>query len=468
VDGINKEWNLMRGIKSVILILVLAMLGSAPSGYASGVIKPGSKCLTKSEVKNYKGKIYTCIKVGKKLVWNKGVVDNLPPRGTTSFVEVSSPVAVTNLSAKISNSQILFSFTIPSANPSLSEYQLGYALLKAPGLDPSFELDYSSPTFYKVLANDSFQISTDEILDIFKNKGLDASGLSIMFKIRTKWGNAFSTWGNGVYLTPNQYQVKVVSPSPSPTPSDSANPFSSAAEKAAAEKAAADKAAAEKAAAEKAAAEKAAADKASASQVKYCDIKVGCKVGEIGPGNGFVFYVASSPKSWGTYLEVADTNIQAQWCNSTKTYLSKNVIDEKLRALIGDEIGKGPGNTLMMLAACTSGAAVTATNFRGGGLKDWFLPSLMELNEVCKFARVQTTGSNTLCSPTGPLLNLFATSFYKSPVIGQYWTSSEYNSTGADGWTAWTVSFFANQWQSAENKQGLRPVIAIRAFGPKT
>ncbi len=450
------------------LLYAALILGfSLSSTSASVAITPGNKCSKAGVKQTYKNTTYTCIKVGKKLVWNKGVAISPTPVPSASADEVFSPVTVTTLKATSTGSQYSFNFTIPAANPALSQYELGYSILKKEGLDPSFELDYSLPVVYKVLTNDSFKISNEEILQIFKGERLDGSRLSIMFRVRTNWAGSVSSWGNGVYLTSDQFMISSTKPSPTPSPSASTNPFQSAAEKAAAEKAAADKAAAEKAAAEKAAAEKAAADKAAANQVKYCDLKLGCKVGEIGPGGGFVFYVASSPQSWGSFLEVADTNIQSQWCNSTKTYLTKNVTDEKLKSLIGDEIGKGRGNTLMMLAGCQSGAAVTATNFRGGGMSDWFLPSLMELNEVCKFARVQQTGTSTICSPTGPLLNLFSKSFFKSPVIGQYWSSSEYTSTGADGWTAWTVSFFANQWHSSESKQGLRPVIAIRAFGPK-
>ncbi len=453
----------MKKLFYAALILGFSLSGTS----ANAAVTTGSKCSKEGIKQTYKNTTYTCIKVGKKLVWNKGVAIAPTPVPSASADEIFSPIAVTTLKATTTGSQHSFSFTIPAANPALSQYELGYSILKREGLDPSFELDYSVPVVYKLLTNDSFKISNEEIVQIFKSKLLDGSKLSIMFRIRTNWAGSVSSWGNGVYITSDQFMVSSVKPSPTPSPSASANPFQAAAEKAAAEKAAAEKAAAEKAAAEKAAAEKAAAEKAAANQIKYCDLKLGCKVGEIGPGGGFVFYVAPNPQSWGTYLEVADTNIQSQWCNSSKIYLTKNVADEKLKSLIGNEIGKGQGNTLMMLAGCQSGAAITATNYRGGNLSDWFLPSLMELNEVCKFARAQPTGTSTICSPTGPLLNLFSKSFFKSPVIGQYWSSSEYTSSGADGWTAWAVSFFANQWQSSENKQGLRPVIAIRAFGAK-
>jgi len=447
-DRVQGEKMKKFGIFFISLIL-FAFLGTF---FAFAVVKAGSPCAKLNQVSTISGYKYTCIKSGNKLIWSKGTKISIPTPASTNLARLS-PIAVMDLSATISTNEVNFSFTKPDLNPEDAKYELGYQILAQDGQDPSFSLNYLQPVKYRELSATYFSLELSEVRRIFTEINIDGSNRAIMFKIRTLIDSNYSSWGNGIYLTPSQYQEKpstiTAKPTPSPTPSSSAspNPFQSAAERAAADKAA--------------------ADKAAANQVKYCDLKNGCKVGEIGPGGGFVFYVASSPQSWGTYLEVADTNIQSQWCNSTKTYLSKNVTDEKLKLLIGDEIGKGQGNTLMMLAGCQSGAANTATNYRGGGLSDWFLPSLMELNEVCKFARVQPTGTSAICSPTGPLLNLFSTSFYKSPVIGQYWSSSEYTSTGADGWTAWTVSFFANQWHSSENKQGLRPVIAIRAFGPK-
>jgi hypothetical protein len=45
-------------------------------------------------------------------------------------------------------------------------------------------------------------------------------------------------------------------------------------------------------------------------------------------------------------------------------------------------IGAGAANTNAMLAGCPSGAANTASGYRGGGLTDWFLPSLGDLYQL--------------------------------------------------------------------------------------
>ena len=57
------------GILSVVVLGLLFI----PATQAGAAISSGAKC-TKAGIKQvYKGKTYTCIKTGKKLVWNKGV-----------------------------------------------------------------------------------------------------------------------------------------------------------------------------------------------------------------------------------------------------------------------------------------------------------------------------------------------------------------------------------------------------------
>ena len=107
-------------------------------------------------------------------------------------------------------------------------------------------------------------------------------------------------------------------------------------------------------------------------------------IGDIGPGGGTVFYDAGAVQSWGRYLEAApstwsggaDDPIMA-WCSDTTNSVST-----------ATAIGTGAANTTSMLTsatpfvACTSGAGFSARNYGGGGLNDWFLPSLAELNAL--------------------------------------------------------------------------------------
>ncbi len=61
-------------MKGRLLALVLTLIFSAASAIAAPNPKSGASCAKKGLSKTYKGKQYTCIKSGKKLVWSKGVI----------------------------------------------------------------------------------------------------------------------------------------------------------------------------------------------------------------------------------------------------------------------------------------------------------------------------------------------------------------------------------------------------------
>ena len=56
--------------KLLSLLVAISLIGVAP---ASAVVKAGSACSKAGATATVSGKKYTCIKSGKKLVWNKGV-----------------------------------------------------------------------------------------------------------------------------------------------------------------------------------------------------------------------------------------------------------------------------------------------------------------------------------------------------------------------------------------------------------
>lgn len=99
------------------------------------------------------------------------------------------------------------------------------------------------------------------------------------------------------------------------------------------------------------------------------------RLGDIGPGGGLVFLIAGgltyemAPRAWG------DPDLP--WCN---------VGNSDVVGAIGVDVGTGSTNTVAMVAACATGAANSAAEYRGGGLTDWFLPSRAELNAMYSFA----------------------------------------------------------------------------------
>lgn len=124
------------------------------------------------------------------------------------------------------------------------------------------------------------------------------------------------------------------------------------------------------------------ATSSTSASVKTCATGGTCAIGDVGPGGGLVFYVGDSPQSWGRYLEVAPNTWQGgtedptmAWCNVLNTLVTTK-----------PDIGTGASNTAAMISQCSSGAAVSAYAYKGGGKSDWFLPSKEELNQMYLFS----------------------------------------------------------------------------------
>ena len=173
-----------------------------------------------------------------------------------------------------------------------------------------------------------------------------------------------------------------------------------------------------------------------------------CAIGDVGPGGGIVFSIQSSPinaysgvSTGGIYLEYGQESSGAFGCRGG------------LSTGYGLNIGQGAENTAGFASICTGSNATTALNLVEGGQSDWFLPSKLELNELCKFARNQRSalGTTAACDSSGTLRGGFT--------AGRYWSSSSvsnrdgYSQSFADGTVA-----SPEKWDSYQ----YRP---IRAFG---
>lgn len=107
-----------------------------------------------------------------------------------------------------------------------------------------------------------------------------------------------------------------------------------------------------------------------------------CKVGDVGPGGGKVFYVATSAfTSTGSacntackYLEAApsDHSSKVAWCSNTNSSLG----------VTAQGIGSGMSNTTTADSTCTSGAIQVAADYTNNSKTDWHLPSKDELAQL--------------------------------------------------------------------------------------
>ncbi|MFY9231578.1 MAG: DUF1566 domain-containing protein [Candidatus Nanopelagicales bacterium] len=163
-------------------------------------------------------------------------------------------------------------------------------------------------------------------------------------------------------------------------------------------------------------------------------------LGDIGPGGGLVFLISGgltyemAPKTWaGGAGGAPDPKIA--WCNVTGTDID---------GAAGTAIGTGSANTTAMQAACTTGAAVSARAYTGGGQTDWFLPSKDELNAMNGYK--------------GSIVDTTTYGFEETDP--DYWTSSQ---SADDG--AWSQTFSgSNSDQTGVAKTALLRVRPVRAF----
>ena len=174
-----------------------------------------------------------------------------------------------------------------------------------------------------------------------------------------------------------------------------------------------------------------------------------CLIGDIGPGGGTVFYDAGSVQPWGRYLEFAASNWTGSW-DGSRTPLWCDVMSD-IAGANGSSIGTGYENTNAMLTGCTSGIAIDATSYRGGGFVDWFVPSENEQRALCRWVAGQ--GVNETGCRGGYYNNDSFTS--------HYWTSTQTGTTSAI--ETWMPG--GNDYRNVgkdTNYVSLRP---IRAFG---
>jgi hypothetical protein len=218
-----------------------------------------------------------------------------------------------------------------------------------------------------------------------------------------------------------------------------------------------------------------------------------CAVGDRGPGGGYVFYVSASYfTSAGStcntscrYLEVSPST----WANANGNVADDLTYDwgqwvpprQNLDAStqgfnsserINWQIGQGFYNTSRMPSAYTQKVLAYAGNSIAG---QWFIPSMNELNELCKYAWGQATGDLKVACAPGNSANFKSTSNAGLDrggfVTDAYWSSSESSFVfGNDqvATRAWWQSFTGHStgYQGTQDKLDDFRFRPIRAFGP--
>ncbi len=182
-----------------------------------------------------------------------------------------------------------------------------------------------------------------------------------------------------------------------------------------------------------------------------------CVVGDTGPGGGKVFYVNEANAVGSKYMEAAPS----EWSDGVDPILAwggnVDITDCINLDVTGTSpaIGTGLANTNLIRAACNSPAKAPAAwavyNYSNGAANSWYLPSRLELNQMCRYARADAfDASATTCAGSGPLVGGFAANWY--------WSSSQ-----NDPSFAWGQDFLFSD-QGGVDKTSLLRVRPVRAF----
>ena len=118
---------------------------------------------------------------------------------------------------------------------------------------------------------------------------------------------------------------------------------------------------------------------------KTCAQGGACKVEDVGPGGGFVFYDAGKQEPWGRYLEFACPGWQNDCDGSPDPELEYGCRDTYPE--LQESVGLGEANSRALVEKCgiDSAAGAPLEFVSLSGVDDWFLPSQWELEELYKY-----------------------------------------------------------------------------------
>ena len=198
-----------------------------------------------------------------------------------------------------------------------------------------------------------------------------------------------------------------------------------------------------------------------------CTTQGPCKVGQTGPAGGIVFYVSTTPQSWGQYMEVrpeAFEQIIADTCNLSAydTYAT-------------GKLGDGRTQTNAVIAACAkdgkpaaAGSYARVDAYKQNGFDDWFIPSKDELQQLVNSKVVNFATDKDLTSGTWAMKPNDATNRGFDVVWGVKKEVIAGTAPSSRGGTVRNVEIMSDGSQSygnANNRWGW--IYIARAFGPK-
>ena len=135
-------------------------------------------------------------------------------------------------------------------------------------------------------------------------------------------------------------------------------------------------------------------------------------VGDVGPGGGVVFYVASRPFPCGPDLATTCRFLEAAPVegDAVRVWAEENAISSDVPGADGTAIGTGWSNTIAIITQGNTdpdvSAAAYADAYEHNGYSDWYLPSKDEIFELYEYMeRTSTIPQRDYWSSTEYVLN---------------------------------------------------------------
>lgn len=227
-----------------------------------------------------------------------------------------------------------------------------------------------------------------------------------------------------------------------------------------------------------------------------------CRVGDIGTGGGTVFYVSATPftatgaacnpncrflefapKGWASITDWPNNITHNGQITGSRTnanddpilvWSDGNFTTQPAGSIaVGVVVGTGYNNNQQMKNNTPAGVHDerfgfnAALGYVGNGgtstLGQWFLPSINELNELCKFARGDTSGlgdQSVQCSRTVGTLN----PVYGFNTVGSFYLSSTYDAANPGQALGYNLDFFTNPLRGQYYASYGNPFRPVRTF----
>lgn len=197
----------MKKLTTVAVLISIALSGLAtPSANAANLAKSGSTCTKAGSKQIVATKTFTCVKVGKKLVWDKGVLTKPAPSATAPVITLNNldpawtlKVALANVIAKYKSQAASTIQPTVIASPTVTAKEVDRERQLLSAVMATFE-QYFAPSKFQVI------MFSNEDSD-WADNALSTYGGSYPFKVSDeikKWSTngrycnfAFATMGTG-------------------------------------------------------------------------------------------------------------------------------------------------------------------------------------------------------------------------------------------------------------------------------